>query len=125
MSLTAPFLNERLVDFLIYRFGDAEVVVRFGAIGCNAPCRLPKVGSRATTTTTGRGKFKTDVVVRPGDNANHRRSGDLHHRSGRTEFCRPELATSIRAHYSAGEGFEYFGMGAIAPRPRRSQLLRV
>jgi molybdenum cofactor guanylyltransferase len=29
MSLTAPFLNERLVDFLIYRLGDAEVVVPF------------------------------------------------------------------------------------------------
>jgi len=24
MSLTAPFLNERLVDFLIYRLGEAE-----------------------------------------------------------------------------------------------------
>ena len=68
---------------------------RFGGIGCNRSKPFTESRFSHDDSNNWLRKLKTDVIVRAGDNANHRRSGDLRHRPGGTEFCQTKLARRL------------------------------
>src|SRR6185295_18095165 len=82
---------------------------RFGGIGCNRSKAFTESRFSHDDSNNWMRKLKTDVIVRAGDNANHRRSGDLRHRPGGTEFCQTKLARRLTERSTTlARGLKYF-----------------